>query len=157
AIVGNIDNSLLEKEAEVTLEWPAEVQTYDVRGRKDLGKIRTLKTTLDPWGPLVFTRSPQPISALRTQVAPGARAGEMVEVRLTDESPVPEGTVRTVHYEFKTPTGEVYELYSRNVLIHATPHVERFPFAVSDPKGPWHVTTHDLMTGQVVETPFDLA
>jgi hypothetical protein len=157
AIVGNIDNSLLEKEAEVTIEWPAEIQTYDVRGRKDLGKIRTLKTTLDPWGPLVFTRSPQPISALRTEVVSGARAGEMVELRLTDESPIPEGTVRTVHFEFKTPAGEDYELYSRNVLIHAMPHVERFPFAVSDPKGHWRVTTHDLMTGQVIETPFDLA
>ncbi len=155
--MGNIDNSLLEKEAAVTIEWPAEIQTYDVRGRKDLGKIRTLKTTLDPWSPLVFTRSPQPISALRTEVASGARAGEMVELRLTDESPVPEGTVRTVHLEFKTPAGDVYELYSRNVLIHAMPHVERFPFAVSDPKGQWRVTSHDLMTGQVIDTPFDLA
>ena len=33
----NIDNSLLEKEEEVTIEWAASGQTYDVRARKDLG------------------------------------------------------------------------------------------------------------------------
>ncbi len=157
AIVADIDNSLLEEEAEITVEWPVETQTYDVRGRKDLGKIRTLKTTLDPWSALVFTRSTQPISALRAEVASNPRAGEMVEITLTDESPVPEGTVRTVHFEFKTPAGEVYELYSRNVLVQATPYVERVPFAVNDPKGHWHVIAHDLMTGQLVDTPFDLA
>ena len=81
----------------------------------------------------------------------------MVEVILTDESPLPEGTVRTVHFEFRTPAGQVYELYSRNVLVHATPYVERIPFAVNDPKGHWHVTAHELMTGQIVDTPFDLA
>jgi hypothetical protein len=157
AIVADIDNSLLETEAEITLEWPVEKQTYDVRGRKDLGKVRTQKATLDPWNPLVFTRSRQAISALRAEVAPGARAGDMVEVILTDESPLPEGTVRTVHFEFRTPAGQVYELYSRNVLVHATPYVERIPFAVNDPKGHWHVTAHELMTGQIVDTPFDLA
>ncbi|MGH9615300.1 MAG: beta-galactosidase trimerization domain-containing protein [Acidobacteriaceae bacterium] len=157
AIMANIDNSLLEKEAEITLEWPEERQAYDVRGRKDLGKIRTLKATLDPWSALVFTRSSQPISALRADVAPNSRAGEMVEITLTDESPVPEGTVRTVHFEFKTPGGDVYDLYSRNVLVRATPYVERVPFAVNDPKGRWHVTAHDLMTGHVVDTTFDLA
>jgi hypothetical protein len=157
AIVADIDNSLLETEAEITLEWPVEKQTYDVRGCNDLGKVRTQKATLDPWSPLVFTRSPQAISALRAEVAPGARAGDMLEIRLTDDSPLPEGTVRTVHFEFKTPTGEVYELYSRNVLVRATPCVERIPFAVNDPKGHWHVTAHDLMTGQIVDTPFDLA
>jgi hypothetical protein len=157
AIIADIDNSLLETEAEITLEWPDESQTYDVRGRKDLGKIRTQKATLDPWSSLVFTRSRIAISALHADVASGARAGEMVEITLTDESPVPEGTVRTVHFEFKTPAGEVYELYSRNVLVTATPYVERVPFAVNDLKGRWHVISHDLMTGQVVDTPFDLA
>ena len=157
ALVEDIDNSLLEKEAEITLEWPTESQTYDVRGRKDLGKIRTLKTILDPWSPLVFTRSPQPLPALHVAVASGARAGDMVEITLTDDSPVPEGTVRSVHFEFKTPSGNIYALYSRNVLVRAAPYTERIPFAVNDPKGRWHVTAHDLMTGQVADTPFDLA
>ena len=80
----NIDNSLLEKEEEVTIEWTASGQTYDVRARKDLGQTSTVKTKLDPWSALVFTRSQQPLPALKMEIR-GARAGEMAEVVLTGE------------------------------------------------------------------------
>ena len=154
--LGRIDNSLLEKEEEVTIEWTEDRQTYDVRGRKDMGKVRTQKAVLNPWEPLVYTRSRQPLSALRVAVAPHARAGEMVEAILTDEGPTAEGSFRVVHLEFKTPAGELYELYARNVLARTTPCVERVPFAVNDIKGKWTVIAHDLTTGQVVESSFEL-
>ncbi len=157
ALIGNIDNSLLEKEAEVAIEWTAESQTYDIRGRKDLGKLRTQKTVLNPWEPLVYTRSSQPLSSLQASVAAGAKGGEMVEVNLTDDSPLPKGSFRVVHLRFKTPSGDHYELYDRNVSVEATPCIERVPFAVNDPKGNWKMIAHDLMTGQIVESSFDLA
>lgn len=151
-----IDNSLLEKEEEVTIEWLEENQTYDVRGRKDMGKVRSLKATLNPWGPLVYTRSSQPLSSLRIQVSPGARSGDIVETILEDDGSAPAGSFRVVHLEFTTPSGEHYDLYARNVLVKTTPSVERVPFAVNDPKGSWKVIAHDLMTGQVVESSFEL-
>jgi hypothetical protein len=152
----DIDNSLLEKEEEVTIEWTASGQTYDVRGRKDLGQTSTVKTKLDPWSALVFTRSQQPLPALRVEVR-GARAGEIAETVLTGDGALPDGTFRVVHLEFRTPAGESYDLYARNVLLQSSPYVERVPFAVNDPKGSWKVIAHDLATGQVVEVPFDLA
>ncbi len=155
-LVGDIDNSLLEKEAEVTIEWTEENGTYDVRGRKNLGKVRTLKTVLNPWEALVYTRSSQTLPALQVAVSPGARPGDMLETILTDDGPVPAGSFRVVHLEFKTPSGELYDLYARNALIKTTPHVERVPFAMNDPKGKWKVIAHDLMTGQVVESSFEL-
>jgi hypothetical protein len=151
-----IDNSLLEKEEEITIEWAEESQTYDVRGRKDLGKVHTLKATLNPWEPLVYTRSPQPLSALRVAVSPDARTGEMVEVVLTDDGSTAAGSFRVVHLKFKTPSGEFYDLYSRNALVRTTPHFERVPFAVNDRKGNWKVIGHDLMTGQLIESSFEL-
>jgi len=156
ALIEDIDNSLLEKEEEVTIEWTEENQTYDVRGRKDLGKIRTHKTVLNPWEPLVFTRSRQSLSPLQVKIA-GARAGEMVETILTDDGSGSGDGFRVVHFEFKTPSGELYDLYARNALVKVTPHTERIPFAVNDPKGNWKVIAHDLMTGQVVESSFVLA
>jgi len=152
----NIDNSLLEKEEEVTIEWTASGQTYDVRGRNDLGQTSTVKAKLDPWSALVFTRSQQALPALKAEVR-GARAGGMAEVVLTGEGALPDGTFRIVHLEFRTPTGESSELYARNVMLHSSPYVERIPFAVNDPKGSWKLTAHDLATGQVVEVPFELA
>ncbi|HEY5254292.1 MAG TPA: hypothetical protein VIJ53_06555, partial [Acidobacteriaceae bacterium] len=87
----------------------------------------------------------------------GARAGEIAEIVLTGEGSLPDGTFRVVHLEFRTPSGDAYELYGRNVMLQASPYVERIPFAVNDPKGNWKVIAHDLATGQVVEVPFELA
>jgi Beta-galactosidase trimerisation domain len=151
----NIDNSLLEKEEEVTIAWNAAGQTCDVRTRKDLGQTSTVKTKLDPWSALIFTRSQQPLPALKVEIR-GAQAGAMAEVVLTGEGPLPDGTFRVVHLEFRTPTGESYELYARNVMLQSSPYAERIPFAVNDPKGNWKVIAHDLATGQVVEVPFEL-
>ena len=152
----DIDNSLFEQEEEVTIQWTSPGQTYDVRGRKDLGQTSTVKTTLDPWSALVFTHSQQPWPALRAEIH-GARAGEMVETVLTAEGSLPDDTFRVVHLEFRTPAGDSYDLYARNVLLQSSPYVERVPFAVNDPKGNWKLIAHDLATGQVVEVPFELA
>jgi uncharacterized circularly permuted ATP-grasp superfamily protein len=94
---------------------------------------------------------------LKATVASGAKAGDMLEITLEDASPLPEGTFRVVHLEFRTPSGKQYELYDRNALVKTTPHMERVPFAVNDPKGNWKMTAYDLMTGQIIETSFDLA
>ncbi|MGH9616062.1 MAG: beta-galactosidase trimerization domain-containing protein [Acidobacteriaceae bacterium] len=154
-LIGDIDNSLLEKTVDVSIEWTDAAQTYDVRGRKDLGKIGTLKASFNWWSPIVFTRSQQALPALRVNIK-NARAGEMAEIVISGEGALPDDTFRVVHLEFRTPSGEQYELYARNVLMQSSPYVERVPLAVNDPRGNWKVVSHDLMTGQVVETPFTL-
>jgi Beta-galactosidase trimerisation domain len=155
-LAGNIDNGLLEKEEQVTIEWTAESQTYDIRGRKDMGRVQTQKATLSPWEPLVFSRSTQSLATLEVK-ASNVRGGETLEIVLTDNGSLPNGTFRLVHLDIKTPAGDIYEAYSRNVLVKTTPHIERVPLAFNDPKGNWKVSAHDLLAAQLVETTFDLA
>jgi hypothetical protein len=151
---GKIDNTLLESEAHVTVTWPAAQQAYDVRGRRDLGETAKVEAVLDPWSPLVITRSPKPISELRVQVPEQVQAGAPLVVTLLDNAPVPEGTSRVVRLEFVTPAGSAYDLYSRNILVKATPHVERFDLALNDPAGQWQLSAHDVMTRRVVQATF---
>lgn len=154
-LAGDIDNSLMEKAETVTVEWRNEAQTYDVRDRKSLGNVKRLQATLQPGEPLVYTRASQTIGGLKVTVA-NARAGEVAELRMTNDGSMPDGSYRVVHLDFKTPSGDVYELYARNAMTREASCVERVPFAVNDPKGTWTVRAHDLMTGLVVETPFQL-
>jgi hypothetical protein len=79
-----------------------------------------------------------------------------VETILEDDGSAPTGSFRVVNLEFTTPSGDRYDPYARNVLVKTTPYVEHVPFAVNDPKGNWKVIAHDLMTGQVVESSFEL-
>jgi hypothetical protein len=151
---GAIDNSFLEKEAPVTIVWPAAMPTYDVRARRDLGETAKVEAVLDPWSPIVLTRSPKPIPELRVDVPQQVRAGESLAVTLRDETPLPEGTARVVRLEFVTSGGRDYEPYARNVRVEATPHVERVPLARNDPVGAWKVHALDVMTGREVEASF---
>lgn len=151
---GSIDNSLLEKQARIRLDWGEERQTYDVRKHKDVGSIKSLEATLDPWSPLVFTRSAQPLPDFRIDIPNEVKAGATLNVTVHDVAPLPEGTVRVVRIEIEDPSGKIYDLYSRNLLIHSTPFRESIPLAFNDATGRWKVRAIDVATGKAVETPF---
>jgi hypothetical protein len=148
---GSIDNSLLEKEARVRLAWGEAMQTYDIRKRKDMGSVKGLDATLDPWSPLIFTRSAQPLPEFQLDIPGEIKAGETLNIILHDVSPLPEGTARLVRIEIEDPSGKTYDLYSRSLLIHSTPFRESIPLAFNDPTGRWKVSAHDVTTGQTVE------
>ena len=153
---GSIDNSLLEKDAQVTLVWPDAMPTYDVRGKRDLGETAKVQTTLDAWSPLILTRAPQANPGLRVETPSDAQPGSPLVVTLRNEAPLPEGTFRLVRLEFVTPEGQPYELYARNVKVDSTPHLERINLAHNDPKGVWKLNAYDLATGQTAQSTFNL-
>ena len=153
---GAIDNSLLEKNAEVIILWSAPMATYDIRGKRDLGNVAKIQMTLDPWSPLVLTRAPQPIPKLGIESPTETQPGKSLTVTLRNESPLPEGTFRIVRVELVTPDGKPYDLYARNVRVESTPHGERFHLAYNDPKGRWKINSHDLITGRIEQTEFML-
>ena len=112
----DVDNTCLETPAEVSVEWPSAMPTYDVRRRADLGTIQAYRTTLDPWWPLIFTRSSQPLPKLRLELPGAVSAGSHLEVKLLNEGSVPEGTRRVVRLELEGQDGRPCELYLS--LIH---------------------------------------
>jgi hypothetical protein len=153
---GSIDNSLLEKTAKVHLVWGEAGQTYDVRQHKDLGSVKSLDATLDPWSPLLLTRSAQPLPEFRLSSPGEIKAGQALDIVISDSAPVPEGTFRVVRIEIDDPAGKTYGIYSRNLLIRSTPFRENVTLAFNDPTGRWKIRAHDVMTGQSVEKPFSV-
>ena len=151
---GSIDNSQLEKEARVRLVWSEESQTYDVRQRKDLGSVKSLEATLDPWSPLVFTRSAQALPEFRLDTPSEIKAGETLNVTIHDAAPLPEGTARVIRIEIEDPSGKIYDLYSRNLLVHSTPFRASMPTAFNDLPGRWKMRARDVATGKTIEMPF---
>jgi len=150
---GSIDNSLLEKTAKVHLEWGSAGQTYDIRQRKDLGSGKSLDATLDPWSPLLLTRSAQPLPEFRLEDPGEIKAGETLGII---DALLPEGTSRLVSIEIDDPSGKNYGIYSRNLLVRSTPFREFIPIAFNDPTGRWKIRARDVMTGQSVEKPFSV-
>jgi hypothetical protein len=152
----DVDNTFLEAPAEVSIEWPSAMPTYDVRRRADLGTIQAYRTTLDPWWPLIFTRSSQPLPKLSLELPGAVPAGRHLEVKLLNEGSLPEGTLRVVRLELEGPDGRPCEIYSRNCLFNAKSHVEILPLAYNDSRGRWRIRGHDLATGQAMDGAFSL-
>lgn len=151
---GQINNAFLEEPTEITIAWSDSMHTYDIRGRKDVGKTATHRTILQPWGPLTFTRALQPVPQYRVDMPEQVQAGTLLAITLTDESSLPEGTFRVVRLEFLTPAGQAYELYARNLLIKSTPHTVTVSLAHNDPPGQWLLKLRDVMTGHAMEQAF---
>lgn len=151
---GSIDNSYLEKDADVTLVWATGQPTYDIRGERDLGDTAKVQLKLDAWSPLVLTRAPSAMPPIRVEVPQDVQAGTPLMVTLRSDAPIPGGTHRVIHVAFTTPGGEPHALYSRNVRVGAAAHPERFDLAYNDPRGEWKLTAHDLTTGQIVAGTF---
>ncbi|HET7101737.1 MAG TPA: hypothetical protein VFJ52_11345, partial [Terriglobia bacterium] len=153
---GSIDNSLLEKNARVHLVWGAAGQTYDIRQRKDLGSGKSLDATLDPWSPLLLTRSAQPLPEFRLDDPGEIKVGQILGIIVNNSGPLPEGTSRLVSIEIDDPSGKTYDIYSRNLLVRSTPFREFIPIAFNDPTGRWMIRACDVMTGQSVQKPFSV-
>jgi hypothetical protein len=152
---GTIDNSLLEEEADITIEWPTAEHTYDVRGRRDLGAIRTHNARLSPWEPLVFTRSPRPVPRVSAEAPARLRPGGVLELLLRNDAGFPAG-FRVVRLDVEMPTGKPYELYARNILFKSEAHTEQIPFASNDPSGRWRARVLDVMTGDSQDLSFEI-
>lgn len=152
-----IDNSALESDAEVTIDWGSACPTYDIRGRKDLGTISTHRATLNPWEPLVFTRTPGALPPLRLAVPSSVKTGSELEITISSDGAHPEGSIRIVHIDMIKPSGGTYELYTRNVAVTSVPHKVRIPIAANDPTGTWKVHGHDLLSGQILEGSFSIS
>ena len=153
---GQIDNTLLEEPAQITISWPSSMHTYDIRNRQELGETGKHQAILQPWSPLTFTRAPQPVPQYRIEAPDQVQAGAPMAITLTNESSLPDGAFRVVRLEFLTPAGQPYELYAQNVLVKSTPHTATVFLAHNDPPGRWLFKTRDVMTGHVLERAFTL-
>lgn len=151
------DNSVLEKQATVNIQWNSSKPTYDVRAKKSLGSVNTVKATLDPWEPLVFTQSARPLPELALAASSSVKPGAVFKFTLNSAEPHPQGTQRVVQVDLVKPSGEVYSLYAQNLLVAALPHTAQIPIAFNDPAGQWTVRAHDLLTGQALEAVFTVA
>lgn len=153
---GTIDNSYLEKDADITIEWQTAKHTYDVRSRKYFGPVATHRTILSPWEPLIFTRSSQPIPDLRVEISPLVQAGTALELTFANETAFPDRAFRVVRLDLETPAGQPYELYARNVLVKSAAQTERIPVAFNDPRGRWRARIVDVMTGHSQDLQFEV-
>jgi len=147
-----VDNTALETPVEATVHLPEGFHVYDVRGAKALGQVSTVRTTIDPWTPLVFTLSPTPIGGLKLQAPSSLQRGRKAEIEPQIEDQPVAAQPRIVRLEVFDPAGRLVEHYSGNVRVEGERGRLEIPFAWNDSPGAWRIRARDIASGASAET-----
>lgn len=147
-----VDNTALEAPIEATVHLPEGFHVYDVRGAKALGQVSTVRTTIDPWTPLVFTLSPTPIGGLKLRTPSSLQRGRKAEIEVQIEDQPVAVQARVVRLEVFDPAGKLLAHYCANVRIEGERGKLGIPFAWNDSPGAWRIRARDIASGASAET-----
>ena len=141
-IVSIFRHAGLPQPARVAL--PGACYVYDLKGRKDLGRLKSLDLRITPYRAqfLVLGRtalSAAEVSVPKASVAPGTVAVAKVVV------PKGSGT-QAVKLQVKLPDGTPADWLERVVVADRGGVAVKLPIALNDPTGLWTVTATELYT-----------
>jgi hypothetical protein len=126
---------------------PETSSVYDVRTAKSLGKLRELNVDLDPYEPVIYAVSAEPLPDLALSAPAKVARGETGRVRISFGTGTP-AAMHVLHIEVTDPTGQTVRHYSGNLRAPRGHAVWEVPIAHNDATGTWHVRAHDLLSGQ---------
>jgi hypothetical protein len=140
-------NGRFEKPRAIRVALPADLFVYDIRGARSLGKLRELKVTLDPYEPVIWALSAQPIPGLRVSAPRRASRGQLMNIGLSFDGVSPAAT-HVFHLDVLDPEKNPVLHYAANVIAPAGHGRHTVPLAHNDAAGSWTVRVRDLLSGQ---------
>jgi hypothetical protein len=129
------------------LTLPQSMTAYDIRAGKELGRQKELAVDLDPYEPVVFAVSAQPLPSLVMAAPARVARGSTGHVAIRFGGATPAET-HVLNIDVTGPDGREVSCYSGNLLA---PHGQAewpLPIAFNDASGKWSVRVKDLLSGQ---------
>ena len=128
------------------VQLPGEMEVYDVRARKYLGRLSSVNVTLDPYEPVLYAVSGTKLPPLEVHIPATLHRGGTAQIglRLPAWSPA---TSHVVHVDVVDPSGNVVPQYSGNVLVQNGAAHKLLPLAFNDTAGEWRIRANDVLTG----------
>jgi len=147
--LGDVEIVALQKDLDAapmtiaaTLPRPAVV--YDMREKRDLGRVSQLAVTLDGPEPKLFALAASDEPAPKIIAPRQAVQGQTVtlELHLANRS------ARLLRFEVEGPSGAAVAAYSGNLVAAGGQASRVLPLALSDPAGDWTLRVTDVATGK---------
>jgi hypothetical protein len=140
-------NDRFAKPRTVKLAFPREMNVYDVRASKTLGRQKEITVTLDPYEPAIFAASSVSIAELEISAPARVQRGESAQIGLGFAHASPAAT-HIFHLDVIDPAGKTVDYYSGNIIASNGRAAKLFPLAYNDARGKWTLRVHDLLSGQ---------
>ncbi len=132
------------------VQLPGEMEVYNLRSGRHLGRVTHLNISLDPYEPNIYALSASELPTFHLQVPVRLRRGETGQIgfRLASWSPA---ATHVLHLRVLDPGGKLVSQYSGNVLVRDGAADKVLPIARNDAPGSWRVQVRDLLTGRYKE------
>jgi hypothetical protein len=140
-------NDRFAKPRTVKLTLPREMNVYDVRASKTLGRQKEITVTLDPYEPAIFAASPVAIAELEVSAPGCVQLGQRAEIGMGFAHASPAAT-HVFHLDVTDPAGKTVDYYSGNIIASNGRAAKLLPLAFNDARGKWTLRVHDLLSGQ---------
>jgi len=121
---------------------------YDVRARKGLGRLQSLKAKVTDGVALLYAITPYEVTALDLSAPAEARPGDRLDVTVAVHASVGEPGDHVVHVRLVGPDGIEAAWARHNLLTRAGRGEWRPRLALNAPLGTWRVEAHELISGR---------
>ncbi|NUN03070.1 MAG: beta-galactosidase [Bryobacteraceae bacterium] len=148
-------NERFEKPQNVKLALPSEMQVYELRTGKHLGRLQSVDIALDPYEPVLYDLSALPLPELRVVGPATVKRGANARIGISVANPSL-ASMHVMHVEVVNPWGDVVPHYSGNLLAPHGSAGKLIPIATNDPAGKWQVRVRDVISGQTKTVAFDV-
>jgi len=140
----------------VILPFPEGRHVYDVRAHKYLGPGGPIEDTLYPGRPAMYAALPYPVDGLTVRAPREVRRGEPVEIPIVVAARTDDMGPHAVRVEVSLPGGRQAEYLARTLYLSAGEGTFSFVPALNSPKGRWHVSAVEAVSGTDASAHFDV-
>lgn len=141
------DFRLCGSEPPVQIDFGRQAHVYDVRGRKYLGRTRTIRATIRPAETKAYALFPYRVTGIKLGVPEKAQAGVDLSFAAELESDARTLGAHVFHIEVLRPDGKDVYPYCVNVPALGGRFSGSVPLALNDASGAWKLTVRDVLTG----------
>jgi len=121
---------------------------YDVRARKGLGRVQSLKAKISDGVALLYAVTPYEVTGLDLSAPAVACPGDTLNVSLAVRASKGEPGDHVVHVRLVRPDGVVAGWAKDNLLTRTGRGAWRTRLALNAPGGTWRVEAQELISGQ---------
>ena len=145
--VNSRSNDRFSKPRDLLVHLPSPMYVYDVRTKKDFGRVSTIALTMAPYDPTVLAISAVPQPTMETSLPETVAAGDKLTLSIRSTG-TPSAT-QVYHVDVIDPAGQKSVQYSTNVFGENGAAAFTWPLAKNDAAGAWQFRVQEMLTGTV--------
>jgi|GEM_PF-1423760 len=148
------DHKVSDETKAFSITFPHKSYLYDVRSKRFWGYTDRIEEEISPAEAKFYAMIPYKIDKVNLSLAKSSvNSGDTIEYEIILKAEDRLGD-HVVKLEVYKPNGQLYDYYSKNLLVQDGKIKGSFRLALNDPRGQWKIKVIDVISGKTCERNF---